>query len=170
MPVHRHPVAVSQAPGALAGIPLDRDLSGRLRASFGLLRSEGTRLGEVFYEKLFAAAPQVRGMFRTEPRAQSAKLLASLEAIVRNLENPAANEAMISEMGRRHVGYGARPEHYPLVVGLLVESIAEVLGPRGEARTLEEWRTALELVSRQMLAGGGGGARGPHAGGGPGRG
>lgn len=151
MAVHRHPVAVSKVPGPLAGVPLDRGLIERLRASFGLLRGEGLRLAEVFYAKLFEAAPHLRALFRTEPAVQSAKLIASLEAMVRNLEAPEENAAMIAALGQRHVAYGAKPEHYGLVVKLLVESIRDVLGARIDARGLDEWRTALGLVAKQMI-------------------
>jgi len=152
MGVHRHPVAVSNVQGPLAGVPLDRALIGRLCARFSLVRGMGLRLAEVFYARLFSAAPHLTALFRTEPAAQSAKLIASLDAIVRNLEAPEDNAAMIAALGQRHAGYGAKPEHYGLVVDLLVESIREVLGSQIDARGLDEWKTALTLVSRQMIA------------------
>lgn len=163
MPVHRHPVATSKGAEYLALVPVSPAVVQHLRSSFAQVRRHGDRLGELFYARLFAAAPQVRGMFKSEPKVQSAKLLASLEAIVRNLEDPAANAAMIAELGRRHAGYGARPEHYALVVELLVASIGEILGGAAEGQTLGQWRTALELVSRQMIAAGDSGAQTPPA-------
>lgn len=151
MPMRRHPVAASRLPDHLAAIPIDHALIARLEASFALLRQQSANLGAVFYAKLFAAAPHLRSMFRTAPEEQAAKLVASLDTIVRNLAAPEANAAMLSALGRRHAGYGARPEHYDLVVELLVESMREVLGAGADERALEEWRTALRLVSRQMI-------------------
>jgi len=136
----------------LAAVPLDHALIARLRASFEQLRPDGSRLGEVFYSKLFAVAPHLRPLFRSDPGQQATKLIASLDTIVRNLSAPVDNAAMIRAMGERHAGYGARPEHYELVVGLLIESIREVLGAAADARVLEEWGTALRLVSQQMIS------------------
>lgn len=167
MPVHRHPVASAQANGSFTGIPLDKALIARLRSSFAAVRRHELRLGELFYHKLFTVAPHLRPMFRSEPQAQAAKLIAALDAIVSNLENPEANAAMITALGRRHAEYGARPEHYTLVTEFLVESMRELLAPTSQdmdaahpaqgaeqslSEVLDEWRTALTLISQQMIA------------------
>lgn len=154
MAMRRHPVAASSIPDQLAAIPIDHALVARLEATFKLLRQQSADLGRVFYAKLFAAAPQVRPMFRTSPEEQAAKLVASLEAIVRNLADPRANADMLRALGERHATYGAKPEHYDLVVDILVGSMREILGPSADAKSLDEWRTALQLVSRQMIAAG----------------
>lgn len=151
MPVHRHPVAAPTSRDSLAGLPLDHELIGRLQASFAQVRAHGLRLGEIFYGKLFAAAPDLRALFRNDLRAQTEKLIAALDAIVDNLASPEQNAGMIAALGRRHAAYGARPEHYQLVTVLLIESMREVLGDRAEQRCLEEWRTAIRLVSHQMI-------------------
>jgi len=151
MPMRRHPVAASGPPDHLAAIPIDHALIARLEASFTLLRQQSAHLGEVFYAKLFAAAPHLRPLFRSTPQEQAAKLVASLDTIVRNLAAPEANAAMLSALGRRHAGYGAKPEHYDLVVDLLLESMREVLGARADEQAQDEWRTALRLVSKQMI-------------------
>jgi nitric oxide dioxygenase len=133
-------------------LPLDKALIGRLRASFVVVRTNGHLLGSLFYDKLFAAAPQLRPLFKNDPESQAMKLVHSLDAVIRNLEDPSANAAMLAELGRRHVGYGAKPEHYELVVSLLTESIRELLGKGPDERCIDEWHQALTLVSRQMIA------------------
>lgn len=155
MPVRRHPIANPMQNTGLASVPLDKDLITRLQRSFDEIRPHGAALGAAFYAKLFAKAPQVRPLFRSETAVQAQKLIAALDAVVRNLVNPAENAAMIAALGRRHAGYGATPEHYELVVTLLVEAIDEVMGPRIAPPRLEEWRLVLRLVSDQMIAGGG---------------
>lgn len=151
MPIHRHPITAPKGSDTLAGVPLDRGLIARLRTSYGQVRENGLGLAEIFYAKLFAAAPHLRSMFRTEPAVQAEKLIASLDAIVRNLEAPEANAEMLAALGRRHVGYGAKPEHYELVIEMLVGSMQELLGSRADQRSLDEWRMALRLVSNQMI-------------------
>ncbi len=153
MPVRRHPIASSMKSSEdLSAVPLDGRLILRLKASYEGVRKEDLRLAEAFYAKLFAAAPHLRAMFRSEPEAQAAKLIASLDAIVNNLEAPSANAKMLADLGRRHAGYGAKPEHYDLVIELLVDSMREVGGPRMDSQSLDDWRIALRLVSNQMFA------------------
>jgi len=152
MPVHRHPVATSKPGGKLSTLPLDHALIGRLRSSYQLVQESGLQFGEIFYGKLFAAAPHLRSLFRSDPTVQTQKLVAALDAIVRNLVDPEENAAMLAALGKRHAGYGAKPEHYDLVIELLLDSMREVLGARGDEQSLAEWRTALRLVSNQMIA------------------
>lgn len=152
MPVHRHPMAVPSVRDPLSTLPVDLKLVQRLRETYDQLRAEGTPFVDLFYSKLFAAAPQVRPMFKSDPAAQSQKLLAALDAVVRNLEKPTETAAMLAAMGQRHAGYGARPEHYDLVVTLLIDSMRETLGPHASEERLEEWRQALQLISAQMIA------------------
>ena len=152
MPMRRHPVAVAKQQSQFASLPLDHALVVRLAASFGRLREHGLRLGEIFYAKLFAAAPHLRPLFREGPEKQAAKLIASLDIIVRNLTAPGENAAMLAALGRRHSAYGAKPEHYGLVVELLIDSMKELSGPSADEQTFDEWRTALTRVSRQMIA------------------
>lgn len=151
MPVKRHPVAVSREGDALGALPLDTALTARLRETYERVRASDARLAEIFYARLFRAAPQLRGMFGADTAAQARKLTDALDAVVRNLENPRENAAAISAMGARHAGYGVAPQHYDLVIDLLVESMRELLGPTADERRLLEWRMALRLISDQMI-------------------
>lgn len=151
MPVRRHPIASSKSGDSLDEVQLDQGLIARLEASYKVARQHRLRLAEIFYAKLFAAAPQIRPLFRSDLRTQAEKLMSSLDAIVTNLRNPGANSKMLAELGRRHTSYGAKPEHYDLVIELLVESLGELGGEQLDGVCLEEWRLALRLVSNQMI-------------------
>jgi hemoglobin-like flavoprotein len=152
MPVHRHPVALSKAADPLAIVPLDLALVQRLRATYDRVRAHDLRLAELFYTKLFTAAPHLRSMFGSDLRSQAVKLTAALAAVVENFENPAANAALLADLGRRHATYGATPEHYDLVINLLIDSMQTLLGHDTTRRDLDEWRLALRLVSDQMIS------------------
>lgn len=158
MPVRKHPVATPPAntngvSDPAGSIPLDLALIQRLRYSYARVREHDLRFAEIFYESLFRAAPDLRPLFRSAPEAQAAKLVASLDMVVENLARTDANAAMLAALGRRHTEYGARPEHYAVVTDLLVDAMARVLGPSADAGILAEWRTAIGLVGRQMIAG-----------------
>jgi hemoglobin-like flavoprotein len=152
MPVHRHPIVIAKQNQHLASIPIDHELVQRLRSSYELIRAHDMRLAETFYAKLFAVAPHLRSMFKSDLTTQAKKLTASLDAIVAGLADPSANAEMLAALGRRHAAYGAKPEHYAVVIDLLVESMRELLSDTPDAKTLEEWRVALRLIADQMLA------------------
>ncbi len=152
MPLKRHPVAVSHTLGTLARLPLDNALVDRLRATYEQVRAQDTRLATLFYEKLFAAAPHLQPMFKGDIGVQRQKLIQALDAVVLNFEKPAENAAMLAALGQRHAQYGAKPEHYDLVITLLLEAMATLLGPDVNPTALDEWRMALRLVSNQMIA------------------
>ncbi|QYK49433.1 MAG: hypothetical protein KF838_06170 [Phycisphaeraceae bacterium] len=152
MPVRRHPVASSTSHAPLSRMPLDLGLADRLKSTYACVRAHDLRLARTFYNKLFAAAPDLLAMFRSDPESQARKLMAALDAVVRNLEHPQENAAMLADLGRRHVRYCAKPEHYDLVIDLLIESMQEVLAEPDDAQPILEWRMALRLVAQQMIA------------------
>lgn len=155
MPVRLHPIAKLPEDDRFASIPLDREVIDRLRSSFAAVSERRQELGRLFYDKLFKVAPNLRSLFKSSLEEQARKLLDTLEAVIRNLESPKENAVMLDELGQRHVAFGALPEHYELVTKLLVESMAEVLGPDADRDTLVEWERAMLLISQRMIAAGG---------------
>ncbi|MBU6414261.1 MAG: hypothetical protein KGS45_12410 [Planctomycetes bacterium] len=151
MGVSRHPYSSSLP--SWANVPIDATAVARLRASFNAFSADGSRLASIFYAKLFERYPGVRTLFPADIRAQEVKLMDSLKAVVEHAEaDPKLIEAL-KALGVRHVKYGAKPEHYPIVCDLLIESMADAAGPAWSVRLAAEWRRALEIVSRIMLAG-----------------
>src|SRR5437763_4479333 len=74
----------------------------------------------LFYDRLFEVAPTVKAMFPADMTEQRKKLMATLAAVVSGL---AAFESVLpaaSALARRHVSYGAKAEHYPVVGGALL--------------------------------------------------
>ena len=151
MPVHRHPATASRVGEPITRIPVDPGVIERLRTSYGLVRVRELDFARTFYSKLFEAAPAVRSMFPEDLELQARKLTMALDTIVANLENPETNAHMLAELGRRHANYGARPEHYHLVIETMIASMREVLGGEGDEKVLQEWRMALRLIGKQMI-------------------
>jgi hemoglobin-like flavoprotein len=106
-----------------------------------------------FYGRLFAAAPAVRPLFPTDMRTQKTMLLGALVLLRKSLRNLDAIVPKLHQLGARHVGYGARPEHYPVVGETLIASMAAVAGEAWEPRFEHAWSTAFDVVAGAMLAG-----------------
>src|ERR1044072_580922 len=74
----------------------------------------------IFYDRLFEVAPAVKAMFPTDMTEQRKKLMATLAVVVNGLSNLESILPAASALAVRHVGYGAKPEHYPVVGGALL--------------------------------------------------
>jgi hemoglobin-like flavoprotein len=125
-----------------------------LETSFDLVAPRGDELMDVFYRRLFEAAPAVRPLFaRTDLPRQKQMLLAALVLLRKSLRDLDAIVPKLRELGARHVAYGAEPGHYPVVGQVLIASMAEVAGPEWRPEYAEAWATAYGVVSGAMLDG-----------------
>ena len=121
-----------------------------LETSFDLIAPRGEELVDTFYTRLFEAAPAVEPLFaHTDLRKQKAMLLL-LRKSLRDLDSIAPK---LRQLGARHVAYGARPEHYPVVAEVLLASMAELAGEAWTPQVEAAWAGALGLVATAMLEG-----------------
>jgi len=125
-----------------------------LETSFDLIAPHGDELMDIFYARLFAAAPAVKPLFAgTDFRRQKAMLLGALVLLRKSLRNLGPVVPKLRELGARHVAYGARPEHYPVVGEVLIASMAEVAGDAWSAQYETAWAAAFGVVAGAMLEG-----------------
>jgi hemoglobin-like flavoprotein len=83
---------------------------------------------KAFYGRLFEVAPAVQPLFPGDMTQQRRKLMASLAIVVHGLSDLPSILPTASALAKRHVGYGAKPEHYPLVGEALLWTLARALG------------------------------------------
>ena len=125
-----------------------------LETSFDLVAPRGDELMDVFYARLFDAAPAVRPLFAgTDLKRQKAMLLSALVLVRKSLRDLDAIAPTLHKLGARHVDYGARPEHYPVVAAVLIASLAEIAGPAWRPHHERAWDAALGVVAGAMLDG-----------------
>jgi hemoglobin-like flavoprotein len=125
-----------------------------LETSFGLVAPRGDRLMDVFYARLFAAAPAVKPLFAASDfDRQKTMLLGVLALLPRSLRDPDALIPTLRRLGARHAGYGAEPGHYPVVGRVLVDSMAEVAGAAWRPEYERAWTAAFAIVAEAMMDG-----------------
>ena len=125
-----------------------------LETSFDLVAPRGDELMDIFYARLFATAPAVQPLFSaTDLPRQKAMLLGALVLLRKSLRDLDAIVPKLRELGARHVAYGARPEHYPVVGNVLIGAMAHVAGPGWEPRFAKAWTEAFGVVAGAMLEG-----------------
>jgi len=125
-----------------------------LETSFDLVAPRGDELMDVFYARLFAAAPAVTPLFAaTDIRRQKAMLLSALVLVRNSLRDMDALTPKLRELGARHVAYGATPEHYIVVGEALIAALAEIAGDAWRPEHELAWGAALAVIAAAMLSG-----------------
>ena len=124
-----------------------------LETSFDLVAPRGEELMNDFYARLFAAAPSVRVLFPRDMTTQKTMLLSALVLLRKSLRDLEAIVPTLRQLGARHVAYGARSEHYPVVGSTLIASMAAIAGPAWTPEYDAAWSAAFEVVAGTMLEG-----------------
>jgi hemoglobin-like flavoprotein len=113
----------------------------------------------LFYDRLFEIAPSVRAMFPTDMTEQRKKLMATLAVVVNGLSNLESILPAASALAKRHVSYGAKPAHYPVVGAALLWTLEKGLGDAWTPVVAEAWTAAYGTLSGYMISEGYGSAQ-----------
>ena len=106
----------------------------------------------LFYGRLFEIAPSVKAMFPADMTEQRKKLMATLAVVVGGLSDLPSILPAASALAKRHVGYGAKPEHYPVVGGALLWTLEKGLGDDWTPELASAWTAAYGTLSGFMIA------------------
>lgn len=153
MGVTRHPLCSTETSERLRSVPADEALIRRLQESFSRIELGPVDFAERFYARLFERHPGLRTMFPADMSAQTRKFFETLRMVIESLQAPSTARSKLEDLGRGHVKYGVKPEHYPLVCDMIVATFAELSGSDWTADLSLDWSNALRLVSEIMLDG-----------------
>ena len=106
----------------------------------------------LFYDRLFEIAPQVKPMFPDDMTEQRRKLMMMLAAVVNGLGNLESILPAASALAKRHAGYGATAEHYPVVGAALLWTLEQGLGDGWTPDLADAWSTAYGTLSGYMIS------------------
>jgi len=120
--------------------------------SFSKVAPISEQAAVIFYDRLFEVAPTVRAMFPNDMTEQRKKLMATLAVVVNGLSNLEAILPAASALAKRHVNYGATPEHYPVVGGALLWTLEKGLGDAWTPDVAAAWTTAYGTLSGYMIS------------------
>ena len=120
--------------------------------SFAKVAPISEQAAVIFYDRLFEVAPSVKAMFPTDMTEQRKKLMATLAIVVNGLSHLESILPAASALAIRHVGYGARPEHYPVVGGALLWTLEKGLGAAWTPEVAAAWTAAYGTLSSFMIS------------------
>jgi nitric oxide dioxygenase len=106
----------------------------------------------MFYDRLFEIAPSVKPMFPADMTEQRQKLMATLAVIVNGLGNLESVLPAASALATRHVSYGAKAEHYPVVGAALLWTLEKGLGEAWTSHVADAWTAAYGTLSGYMIS------------------
>ena len=123
-----------------------------VQQSFAKVAPISEQAAVLFYDRLFEVAPGVKAMFLDDMTEQRKKLMATLAVVVGGLNNLETILPAASALAKRHVSYGAKPEHYPVVGGALLWTLEKGLGDAWTPETAAAWTAAYTTLSGYMIS------------------
>ncbi|MBI3898947.1 MAG: flavohemoprotein [Gammaproteobacteria bacterium] len=124
-------------------------------ASVPVLRAHGTAITRCFYQRLFAAHPELTNLFNIGNQAngsQQQSLAAAIFAYAANYDDAAALAPVVERIVHKHAAVGIKPAHYPIVGRHLIAAIREVLGDAASPDLLAAWDEAYWLLAGELIA------------------
>jgi hemoglobin-like flavoprotein len=123
-----------------------------VQESFAKVSPISEQAAIIFYDRLFEVAPGVKAMFPTDMTEQRKKLMATLAVVVNGLSNLPSVLPAASSLAKRHVGYGAKPEHYPVVGAALLYTLEKGLGDAWTPELAAAWTAAYGTLCGYMIS------------------
>jgi nitric oxide dioxygenase len=121
-----------------------------VRLSFTRMLDLKPEAGRIFYDRLFATAPELRPMFKSDMEAQADKFIEMLGIAISLLKNPTSLSRALTDLAHRHRNYGVRDEHYDMVGAALMGTLGETLGDAFTPELKAAWRDLYTLVASAM--------------------
>jgi hemoglobin-like flavoprotein len=109
------------------------------------------KMGEEFYTELFKKAPELKALFKSEPKDQAMKLMFMISYLVHRLDQISELQEEIIKLASRHKGYGTKEEHYKIVGETLMWSLEKTLGTQWTPETEIAWNTTYDVISNLMI-------------------
>jgi len=123
-----------------------------VQQSFSKVAPIADQAATIFYDRLFEVAPQVKAMFPADMTEQKKKLMATLAVVVGGLTDLPSILPAASALAKRHVTYGAKPEHYPVVGSALLWTLEKGLGSDWTPDVASAWTAAYGTLSGFMIS------------------
>jgi hemoglobin-like flavoprotein len=124
----------------------------QIQSSFAKIAPIADQAVELFYRRLFEAAPETRALFRGDMQVQGRKLMAALAAVVNGLGQWHTIVPMARDLARRHIAYGVEPRHYAIVGSALLWTLEQGLAGEFTPELRAAWAAAYSALSEAMIA------------------
>ena len=121
-----------------------------VQASFKKVVPIAGTAADLFYDRLFEIAPEVRALFPDDMTEQKKKLMAMLGTAVASLHKLDTILPAVQALGQRHKGYGVTADQYAPVGAALLWTLEKGLGPDFTPETKAAWTEAYTALAGVM--------------------
>ena len=122
-----------------------------VQQTFARIAPSAATAADLFYERLFATAPELRLLFPDDLAEQKTKLMAMLTTVVNGLPRFHALMPAVRALGRRHKGYGVTAEHFYPIGAALIWTLQQGLGDAFTEEVADAWVTTYATLSQAMI-------------------
>lgn len=105
---------------------------------------------KIFYDRLFEIDPSLKSMFKGDITEQGKKLMAMIATAVKGLDDLPALVPAVQDLGKRHVGYGVKDEHYGTVAAALLYTLEKGLGDSWNEEVKDAWVAIYTVLADTM--------------------
>ena len=123
-----------------------------IKLTFAQAMNSKDQVGKLFYDRLFAIAPETRPLFKGSIEAQARKLMDTLAQAIASLRDTPTLITTLEALAKRHVGYGVKDEHYDKVGDALLWTLERGLGAAFTPHAREAWTPLYGTVATVMRA------------------
>jgi hemoglobin-like flavoprotein len=123
-----------------------------VQRTFSIIAPIADHAAALFYSKLFELDPSLKSMFSADMNDQGKKLMKILGVAVSSLKNLEAIVPAVQDLGRRHVKYGVRPQHYNTVAEAILWMLAQTLGATFTPEIKQSWTEVYTVLADVMIA------------------
>lgn len=123
-----------------------------VQSTFNIIAPIADDAAALFYSKLFEIDPSLKSMFKEDMADQRKKLMQILGVAVSSLNNLEAIVPAVQDLGRRHVKYGVRPQHYNSVAEAILWMLAQTLGATFTPEIKQSWTEVYTVLADTMIA------------------
>lgn len=109
-----------------------------------------TDVARLFYGKLFEIDPALKPLFKGDIVEQGRKLTSLLGTVVRGLNKLDEMVPVVESLGKRHVAYEVKPQHYDTVGAALLWTLEKGLGSDFTPEAKAAWTEAYVTLSTVM--------------------
>lgn len=119
--------------------------------NYALIRQHERSYSSLFYHRLLHRYPFTRTLFPDDMGHQADVFRETLDALIESVGDMDRQLPRLTELARRHVGYGVEARQYPAVGEVLIDSFGEMLGDRFTPAMRQAWGALYDLVASAMI-------------------
>jgi hemoglobin-like flavoprotein len=105
---------------------------------------------QLFYGRLFEIDPSLKPMFTSDMNEQGKKLMMTLNVAVKGLDRLEELLPQLEKLGRNHVSYGVKDEHYDTIAEALLWTLEKGLGDEFTPEVKDAWISVYTVIANTM--------------------